>query len=399
MSYDFHTLVDRKAQHSVKWSLAETMNYPEDILPLWVADMDFVLAPAIQAALTRSLNDCVLGYTIVSEHYVAAVQHWFSRNHAYSIPKESLITMGGVVQGISSAILAFTQINDGILIQTPVYHPFRNTIVAHQRKVVHNSLVLANGRYEIDFADFEEKIINEQVKMFILCNPHNPGGRVWTRDELIRMCDICIHHNVLIIADEIHSDFIYPGYHHTMVNSLSPAVAQNTILCTAPSKSFNLAGLQIANIIVENSELRKTLKKTLESLHIPHTNTMGLIACEAAYREGQEWFDQLMIHLQENIARVRSYLQTYLPDIKLIEPEGTYLLWLDFRALQLSHEALNHWLIHDARLWFNDGAVFGKEGIGFQRMNIATTSAIIEEALQRLSAAVETLKKGNHPSL
>jgi len=297
-----------------------------------------------------------------------------------------------VVYAIATAIRALTEKGDAVLIQQPVYHPFASTVLVNGRKLVNNPLVYEKGEYHIDFDDFEEKIIKNDVKLFLLCSPHNPVGRVWTREELVRMGDICLKHNVIVISDEIHADFVYKGYLHFIFASLKPEFLNNTIICTAPSKTFNLAGLQVSNIFIANDEIRKKFREELMRSGYSQPNTMGLVACQAAYEHGAQWLDELIEYLEGNISYIRKFLAERLPQIKLVEPQGTYLLWLDFNQLNLSEEELNDLIVNKAKLWLNEGTTFGSEGKGFQRLNIACPRATLEKAFLQLEKAIASIK-------
>ncbi len=382
--YDFDASITRTARDSVKWEAYTTTRE----IPLWVADMDFMSAPVIQEALISCVSSDVLGYANLSKDYRDALKDWFERYHNYSPSPQSLVVVDGVVQGIAVALEALTQEGDAVLIQTPVYHPFAKTITGLKRQLVTNPLHYENQRYTMDLCHFEEAIIHNQVRAFILCSPHNPVGRVWTKDELLALSAICLKHNVIIIADEIHHDFIMGNQAHTVLSTLSPEIAQQTILCTAPSKSFNLAGLKIANLFIENPQYRARFKNVLQRYHISGSNTLALKACEAAYTQGRPWFDELLAYLKSNIRYVEEYLALHCPQIQVIPTEATYLMWLDFSQLDLSGEGLDLWLRQEAKLWLNNGIIFGEDGKNFGRMNIATQRSTLELAMTQLSEAL-----------
>ena len=387
MPINFDEIIDRRNTSCLKHDFAVERGYPADILPFWVADMDFrAPAPVIDALKARAEHG-IFGYTQVKDDYFAVLQNWFRTRHDWTVERRELILTPGVVFAIATAIRAFTIKGDAVLIQQPVYYPFANMIRQNERVIVDNPLRLIEGRYEIDFADFEQKIIEHRVKLFILCSPHNPVGRVWTRAELEQLAAICLRHNVIVIADEIHEEFVRPGFRHIPFASLSEEAAAITVTCTSPSKTFNLAGLQISNIFIRNAQLRRRFKEELGRTGYDEPNTLGLTGAKAAYEHGAEWLTQLLAYIEENYARTKSFLAAHLPKVKIIEPEGTYLLWLDFSAYGLTDEALNEKIIRDAHLWLDDGPIFGAGGSGFQRINIACPWATLETGLQNLAEA------------
>ena len=387
MPINFDEIIDRRNTSCLKHDFAVERGYPADILPFWVADMDFrAPAPVIDALKARAEHG-IFGYTQVKDDYFAVLQNWFRTRHDWTVERRELILTPGVVFAIATAIRAFTIKGDAVLIQQPVYYPFANMIRQNERVIVDNPLRLIEGRYEIDFADFEQKIIEHRVKLFILCSPHNPVGRVWTRAELEQIAAVCLRHNVIVVADEIHEEFVRPGFRHIPFASLSEEAAAITVTCTSPSKTFNLAGLQISNIFIRNAQLRRRFKEELGRTGYDEPNTLGLTGAKAAYEHGAEWLTQLLAYIEENHARTKSFLAAHLPKVQIIEPEGTYLLWLDFRAYGLSDEALNEKIIREAHLWLDDGPIFGAGGSGFQRINIACPWATLETGLQNLAKA------------
>ena len=387
MSINFDEIIDRRNTSCLKHDFAVERGYPAGILPFWVADMDFrTPAPVIDALKVRAEHG-IFGYTQVKDDYFAVLQNWFRTRHDWTVERRELILTPGVVFAIATAIRAFTIKGDAVLIQQPVYYPFANMIRQNERVIVDNPLRLIEGRYEIDFADFEQKIIEHRVKLFILCSPHNPVGRVWTRAELEQLAAVCLRHNVIVVADEIHEEFVRPGFRHVPFASLSEEAAAITVTCTSPSKTFNLAGLQISNIFIRNTQLRRRFKEELGRTGYDEPNTLGLTGAKAAYEHGAEWLTQLLAYIEENHARTKSFLAAHLPKVQIIEPEGTYLLWLDFRAYGLSDEALNEKIIREAHLWLDDGPIFGTGGSGFQRINIACPWATLETGLQNLAKA------------
>lgn len=388
MKYDFDKVVDRRGTNCLKYDFAKERGRREDLLPLWVADMDFPTAPEIQKRLEEAVSHGIYGYSEAKEPYFEAVAAWYRRHFSWEVQPEWLVKTPGVVFALATAVRAFTKEGDGVLIQQPVYYPFREVIEDNHRTLVNSPLVLREGRYEMDFQDLEEKLSSGQVKLFLLCSPHNPVGRVWEETELRRVADLCLKYHVILASDEIHCDFTYPGHTHHVLASLDPGYEEITITCTAPSKTFNLAGLQASNIFIPNPELRKKFKRAMNAAGYSQLNVMGLVGCQAAYELGEEWLNELKAYLAENLTFVREFLEEKLPKIHLIEPEGTYLLWLDFRELKLSEEELEDLIVNDARLWLDSGSMFGSYGEGFERINIACPRATLAEALKRLYEAV-----------
>lgn len=388
MTIDFNKIIDRKKTNSLKYDFALQRGKTEDILPLWVADMDFPTAPPITDQLIKVCQHGIFGYTETKEDYFNTLHKWFLSHYNWNIEGKWLIKTPGVVYAISMAIRAYTEKGDAVMIQRPVYYPFSESIDSNERILINNALVYENGTYHIDMKDFEEKIVNNKVKLFILCNPHNPVGRVWSRDELIKMGDICLKHNVLIVSDEIHADFTYEGYTHIPFSSLKPEYLPITITCTAPSKTFNLAGLQVSNILIPNQNLKHAFKNEIVKSGYSQLNTMGLYACQAAYEYGGEWLTELKEYLAENLTYVREFLKKELPQLKLIEPEGTYLIWIDFHELKLSDVELDDLISNKAKLWLDGGTMFGPEGSGFERLNIACPRDILKQAMKQLKDAI-----------
>lgn len=391
MKYNFDEIIDRKNTDCLKYDFAAERGMPEDVLPLWVADMDFRTAPGI---IEKAMADATLGiygYTESRDDYFQAVAAWYRNYFDWNVEKKWLVKTPGIVFAIGIAIQALTEAGDAVMIQQPVYYPFSAVIRDNDRTLVNNELILRNGHYEIDYDDFEEKIIQNHVKLFILCSPHNPVGRVWTAEELRRVGEICVRHGVKVVSDEIHSDFVYEGGKHHVFTTIDPAFEQISIICTAPSKTFNLAGLQISNIFIPNGQIRKAFLKQMSAVGYSQVNMIGLHACQAAYETGREWLEELKVYLRGNLDFARDFLEKNLPQIKLIEPEGTYLIWLDCRELGLTDERLEHLIVHEAKLWLDAGAIFGKAGEGFERINIACPRAVLKEALERLRGAVEKL--------
>jgi len=381
--FDFDKKVNRYGTYSIKYDPA-SWGKPDDVLPMWVADMDFPAPECVVDALTKLARHGVFGYSEPDAAYFETVQNWFSRRFNWSVEREWLTITPGVVNALYIAVRALTQEGDGVVIQQPVYYPFEGAVRHTGRKLLVNQLVFEDGKYIIDFDDFEQKI--SQAKLFILCSPHNPVGRVWTVDELTRMGEICLKHNVTVIADEIWQDFIYTGHRHSVFSALSPKFSDITITATAPSKTFNLAGLQHANIFIPNKELRRKFKQEYRASGMSQPGLAGLVTCKAAYDHGDEWLDALLIYLADNMRLINSFLHERLEKIKLIEPQGTYLAWLDCSALGLSD--LDDVILNKAKLWFNDGERFGVGGKGFTRINAACQRDVLKEALIRLESGV-----------
>lgn len=387
MPTNFDEIIDRKNTSCLKYDFAAERGYPADILPFWVADMDFRAPAPVIAAIKERADHGIFGYTQVKDDYFAVLENWFRTRHNWAIERRDLIVTPGVVFAVAAAIRTFTNPNDSVLIQPPVYYPFANMIRQNGRTVIDNPLRLVDGHYTIDFEDFEQKIVAHKIKLFILCSPHNPVGRVWQRAELEQLAAICLRHNVIVVADEIHEEFVRPGFRHIPFASLSEAAAAITITCTSPSKTFNLAGLQISNIFIRSADLRHRFKEELSRTGFDEPNTLGLVGAKAAYEHGAAWHRELLAYLEENIARTKAFLAAHLPKVTLIEPEGTYLLWLDFSAYGLSDKELNEKIIRDAHLWLDDGPIFGAGGSGFQRINIACPWKTLEQGLKNLAAA------------
>lgn len=388
MNLDFDRVIDRKNTNCLKYDFAVERGKPENILPLWVADMDFKISSYIQKALIYQAEHGIYGYSDTKKTYFDAVSGWMERHHGWKVEENWLIKTPGIVFALAMAVKAFSEKGDAVLINQPVYYPFSEVIADNERKIVDSTLILGeDGRYHIDFADFEEKIVREKVKLFFLCNPHNPVGRVWTEEELLRLGNICKKHHVIVVSDEIHEDFVFRGKHHVFAN-LREDFKEFTIVCTAPSKTFNIAGLQVSNIFIPNNELRRKFKKQIDAAGYSQLNAAGLAACEAAYKYGEDWYNAMISYVKENIAYTKSYIEKEIPRIKMIEPEGTYLVWIDFRGLNLKNGELEELIVDKAGLWLDSGAIFGPAGRGFQRINVACPRATLTEALQRLKEAV-----------
>ena len=389
--YDFDKIIDRHGTNCLKFDFAKERGKNGDELSLWVADMDFQVAKPITDALQVQVNHGIYGYSEVKSDYFDIVKNWFKDNFDWEIKKGSLVKTPGVVYAIAMAVKAFTKEGEAVIIQQPVYYPFSEMIIANNRKLVNSPLVLKDGRYEIDFEDFEKKIVENNVKLFILCSPHNPVGRVWSVEELKRIGDICIKHDVVIFSDEIHADFVYEPNKHHVFASLGESYAANSVIATAPSKSFNIAGLQVSNIFIENKKLRDAFRNEIVKSGYSQLNTMGLVAARAAYESGKEWLDEVRAYIKDNLIFFRDYLKENIGELSLIEPEGTYLVWVDFRKLGLSEKQREDLIVNKAKLWIDSGAMFGVDGEGFERFNIACPRSYLKQALDSLAKAIKGL--------
>jgi cystathionine beta-lyase len=384
---NFNKITDRKNTFAIKFDLAADRNKPLDAIPLWVADMDFPTAPCILKALKKASLHGIFGYSRPDNRYYEAVKKWFLKRHNFELQKEWIVNTPGVVFAIAAAIRAFTKEGDGVLIQKPVYYPFFNTIRELNRRVVNSPLILKDGRYRMNFTDFEKKITDENVKLFILCSPHNPGGRVWEKEELLKINEICIRHDVLVVSDEIHSDITFGDNKHTVYASLSEQASLNSIICTSPSKTFNLAGLQFSNIIIKNPKLRSKIRQEISCAGYDEPNLMGIVAATSAYSEGEKWFEKAKTYIQENIEFTQKYISEHNNKIKVIKLEGTYLLWLDFNAFNLTDAEIDNRILNVAKVWLDGGSMFGSEGEKFQRINCATPRRLLKKALEQICNA------------
>lgn len=383
---DFDTVVNRKNTRCLKYDFAVKRGKPEDVLPLWVADMDFKTSSYIEDALVERAKEAIFGYSEVQSEYHEIVNNWMIKHHNWNTKEEWLIKTPGVVFALAMAVKAFTNTGDKILVQYPRYYPFSETIEDNGRRVISSDLYLGeDNQYHIDFEDFERKIVDNDIKLFFLCNPHNPVGRVWTKEELTRIGDICVKYNVIVVSDEIHHDFIWSG-EHTVFASIKKEFEDIAVTCTSPSKTFNLASMLISNIFIANRNLRYRFKREIDAAGISQLSVFGLIATEAAYSKGEEWYQAMLKYVKDNIDFVSEYVKNNLPGVKLIETEGTYLIWLDFRGTGINPEELNRRIINEAKLWLDDGEIFGPSGRGFQRINVACPRTILEEALNRIKS-------------
>lgn len=389
MKYDFDKIYDRRNTNSLKYDFAAERGKPCDVLPLWVADMDFRAPDEVITALKDKAEHGIFGYSEPKGDYFEILHNWFLSRHGWETKSGKFVVTCGVVFSVCALIRSLTREGDGVIICQPVYYPFAESVQDNGRNLVVSELKFEDGRYTVDYDDFEKKIIENSVKLFILCNPHNPVGRVWTREELERIGDICLKHGVFVISDEIHSDFVYGGNKHVVFPTVKKEFEDICAVCTAPTKTFNLAGLHIANTYVKSDIVRGQFKKELEKQGYSQPNIMGLVACRAAYEYGAEWLEQLKAYLEQNLRLVREYVAD-IKGVGLVEPQGTYLVWLDCRALKLSDEELSALFLKKAKLWTDDGVMFGKGGSGFIRINIACPSSVLKLALERIKGAVNT---------
>lgn len=387
---DFDKVVNRKGTKSLKYDFAVKRGYPEDVLPLWVADMDFPTSSYVEDALVNVARHNIYGYSNTQEGdgFFEAVSGWMKRHHDFEVEREWHVKTPGVTFAIAHAIRALTKPGDAVIIQQPVYYPFSSIIRENKRKLVSSDLVIdEEGSYHMDFEDFEKRIAENDVKLFILCSPHNPVGRVWTKDELITVGDICKRHGVYVFSDEIHFDFIWKGPHHVF-QDLKEEYKDFTITATAPSKTFNLAGLQQSNIFIPNESIRRKFKAEISATGFDEPNIFGITAAQAAYESGDEWYDAATAYIKSNIDFAADFVRNNLPGVKLIDTQGTYLIWLDFRNLGISAVELDDILINRAKLWLDSGKIFGKAGEGFQRINTTCPRSILKEALSRIAKVI-----------
>ncbi len=378
MKYDFDKTIDRRATNSYKWDGA-----PEGVLPMWVADMDFRTAPAIIDALQKRVAHGIFGYTRVPDAYYDAVTSWFSRRHGWDIDREWIIYTSGVVPAVSAVIKALTVPGDKVIVQTPVYNCFFSSIRNNGCEIVSNPLRRTADTYEMDFAALERCAADPRAKVMLLCNPHNPAGRVWTPDELTRLGNICLRNGVTVVADEIHCELVYQGFKYTPFASLSDAFLHRSVTCVSPSKAFNIAGLQIANIVAFDNDMRSRIDKAININEVCDVNPFGVAATIAAYNEGEEWLNQLVDYLHGNYEAMAEFCRRELPEFPITRLEGTYLVWMDCSSLGMPSDALEHALLDDARLWLNAGTMYGAEGEGYIRWNIACPRSVMLDGLNR----------------
>lgn len=378
MKYDFDKTIDRRATNSYKWDSA-----PEGVLPMWVADMDFRTAPAIIDALQKRVVHGIFGYTRVPDAYYDAVTSWFSRRHGWDIDREWIIYTSGVVPAVSAVIKALTVPGDKVIVQTPVYNCFFSSIRNNGCEIMSNPMRRTADTYEMDFDALERCAADPRAKVMLLCNPHNPAGRVWTPDELTRLGNICLRNGVTVVADEIHCELVYQGFKYTPFASLSDAFLHRSVTCVSPSKAFNIAGLQIANIVAFDNDLRSRIDKAININEVCDVNPFGVAATIAAYNVGEEWLNQLVDYLHGNYEAMAEFCRRELPEFPITRLEGTYLVWMDCSSLGMPSDALEHALLDDARLWLNAGTMYGAEGEGYMRWNIACPRSVMLDGLNR----------------
>lgn len=386
MKYDFDKIIPRRGTNSVKWDVAKE----DGVIPMWVADMDFQAAPCIRQAMKERVDHGVFGYTLVPNSYYESIISWFDRRHQWHIDRNWILYTSGVVPAISAIIKALTEPGDKVLVQTPVYNCFFSSIRNNGCTTAENALVRKGNSYEIDFDDFERLAADEKTKVFLLCNPHNPAGRVWTPDELSRMNDICLRHGVKVIADEIHCELIMPGYKFTPFAAVSKACQDNCITTNSPTKSFNIAGLQIANIITNNDTIKRKIDRAININEVCDVNPFGVIALQAAYNEGESWIDQLNLYLWENYKVLKDFFQEHLPKLQVLKLEGTYLVWVDISTTGLKADELTNELLQQGKVMVNSGTMYGKTtGANYLRLNIAMPRSLMLEALQRIAQVLQ----------
>lgn len=392
MAYNFDILPERRGTNSMKYDFVNNYFGTDDILPMWVADMDIKTPEFIINALRKRLDHEILGYTLKSDSFYNAIINWVRKRYNWDIKKEWILFSPGVVPSLAFCVMAFSEKEDKVVIQPPVYHPFFHVIEANKRKILTNQLVNNKGHYEIDFDDLENKIDNT-TKILFLCNPHNPVGRVWKEDELKRIGDICTKNNIIIMSDEIHADVIYKPNKHIPIAAMSSEFMQNTITAFAPSKTFNIAGLAASILVIPNKKLYSKMNSVISKLHLGMGNLFGVEALEIAYDQGEDWLENMLKYLYDNILFVKQYLKSNIRNIDFCFPESTYLLWLNCEKLGLDKKQLKDFFIREARVGFNDGPSFGDGGEGFQRMNIGCPRPLIKEALIRIERAIKTMDK------
>lgn len=390
MRYNFDEIVERHNTGSTKWDFLDKHFGVADALPMWVADMDFKAPEEVINALMKRAEHGVFGYSDRSDSYYEAVAGWMERRHGWKVEKEWLVYSPGIVPAVNWLIRALTHPGDKVVIQTPVYYPFFKAIENNGCHIVDNPLVFEDGMYRMNLEELEHKI-DERTRLMILCSPHNPVGRVWERAELIKLGELCLKHGITVIADEIHSDLVFKEHKHTPFAAICEEFAMNSVICTAPSKTFNLAGLQISNMIIPNEKLREAYLIELDNNGISNPNSFGVVAAEAAYNYGWDWLEQLMEYLEGNLKYLTDFTVERLPKVKVIKPQGTYLVWMDFREMGLDMQELSRVILQEARVAVDDGFIFGKSGEGFVRLNIACPRSILEEGLNRIASALQRL--------
>lgn len=393
MRYDFDEIIPRKGTDCLKFDNVAEVFGTEDVIPMWIADMDFRTPPFIMETLRNRLKHEILGYTFCSHRWKPAIQRWVSRRYGWQVSEEEIGFVGGIVPALSFAVQCFTEEGDKILIQPPVYHPYSNVVNDLKRSLVSNPLKIENGRFEIDFDDFERKVSG--CKMFLLCNPHNPGGRVWRKEELVRIADVCARNGVIVVSDEIHCDMTLDGNEHTVFAGVSEAAADNSITLMAASKTFNIAGLKSSYHIIKNNVLRERYKEFLRVRELDCAHLFATEAVAVAYENGEEWLAQMLDYVSGNLNFVEKFINDNLPGMGVIRPQASYLVFLDARGLKMSQTELVEFFVKEAKVGMNDGAMFGVEGTGFMRMNVGCPRAILEKAFMQIKEAYDRLELKN----
>lgn len=392
MKYNFNEIIDRKNNHSAKWEEMDKKFISNNLWPMWIADMDLKTAPEIIESMSKKVEQGIFGYVYRPESYYKSAVDWLERRFNYKIDEKTLINSPGVVPSLSILIRQLTNIGDSIIIQSPVYYPFACVIEDNNRKVIENNLIKNEfGYYTIDFEDFENKIINNNVKLFILCSPHNPVGRVWKKDELEKLSEICLKYKVRVISDEIWRDIIMPGNKHIVTASLSKKIEENTITCFSPTKTFNIAGLQASFVTFPLEKEWNEFDRELGILDIKRNSPFSLVAFEAGYSKCDQWVDELNEHLSNNMDYVINFVNKNIPQIKVIKPEGTYLMWLDFSSLNMTTKEISKFLQEKAKVAVDDGFWFGEAGAGFERINVACPKYMLEIGLNKIKDAINNI--------
>ncbi|MEA2042630.1 MAG: PatB family C-S lyase [Bacteroidota bacterium] len=394
-SYNFDKIINRKETNSVKWDILRFKFRTEDVLPMWVADMDFETPDFVREAITERVKHPIYGYSIRGNEYYSSIIDWNERRYNWKIKKSHIIFSPGIVPALSIAVNTLTKPGDKIVIQSPVYFPFKSAVLQNGRQLIENKLLIENGRYTFDFEDLKKQI-DKRTKLLILSNPHNPGGTVWTKGELEELAEICAKHNIIVVSDEIHNDLAFEPHQYTPVSNIAEKSGLRYVSMIAPSKTFNLAGLSSSSVIIEDNELRQQFNAFMETTHLSGGNLFGAVASEAVYTQGEEWLRELKLYLKANIDYVADFIAEEKLPVKMMRPEATYLIWLDFRDIGMNDSELKQFLVKKARLGLNAGESFGPGGEGFARMNIACPRVIVEEAMVRLKHAFKERKQNSN---
>ena len=388
MKYNFDEIVDRRGTDCLKYDFGMKRKGRNDLLPMWVADMDFKLPDVILEDLHKRVDHGIFGYTDPLDDYFEALNHWYSTRYGFTIEPEWVTLGAGLVYGVHIAVQAFTKPGDGVMVMQPVYYPFSEAIKQNGRKLVNNQLHY-DGKYSIDFEDMEKKVKEENVKVLIFCSPHNPVGRVWTKEEIQKVADICLENGVVMFVDEIHADFIFPGVKFTSCMTLEEKYVNNIVYFSSPGKTFNIAGLQSANIVIANPELRATFKKANTSAGYSQGSCMGQFALISCYNKGAEWVDQMVEYIWGNVQYMKKFIEENLPKAHFVDPEGTYLTWVDFTDYGFTPEQLEKIMLDDAKLWLDSGVIFGPATALFERFNLACPRSVVEQAMKQLKEAID----------